>query len=85
MQQISNEVFAPTMERDYLARAWLLRWQQAIPAYLDAQLKGEAEGWRYQNGEVPFELPLTDTLTLRGRIDRMDVQLMEHYRCWTTK
>jgi ATP-dependent helicase/nuclease subunit B len=66
-------VFAPTVERDYLARAWLLRWEQAIPAYLDAQLKSEAEGWRYQNGEVPFELPLTDKLLMHGRIDRVDV------------
>jgi ATP-dependent helicase/nuclease subunit B len=74
LQHISSEVFAPTVERDYLARAWLLRWQQAIPAYLDAQLKSEAEGWRYQNGEVPFELPLTEELTLHGRIDRVDSQ-----------
>ncbi|MHB1236670.1 MAG: PD-(D/E)XK nuclease family protein [Gallionella sp.] len=74
LQRISSEVFAPAMERDYLARAWLLRWQQAIPAYLDVQLKGEAEGWRYQNGEVPFEMPLTDELTMHGRIDRVDAQ-----------
>jgi ATP-dependent helicase/nuclease subunit B len=74
LQHISSEVFAPAVERDYLARAWLLRWQQAIPAYLDAQLKSEAEGWRYQNGEVPFELPLTEELTMHGRIDRVDMQ-----------
>jgi ATP-dependent helicase/nuclease subunit B len=74
LQRISGEVFAPAVERDYLARAWLLRWQQAIPAYLDAQLKNEAEGWRYQKGEVPFELPLTDELILHGRIDRVDAQ-----------
>ncbi|MEO8332073.1 MAG: PD-(D/E)XK nuclease family protein [Gallionella sp.] len=74
MQRISREVFAPAIERDYLARAWLLRWQQAIPAYLDTQLKSEAEGWRYQNGEVPFEMPLTDGLTMHGRIDRVDAQ-----------
>ena len=74
LQRISSEVFAPAVERDYLARAWLLRWQQAIPAYLDAQQKSEAEGWRYRNGEVPFEIPLTDELTLHGRIDRVDGQ-----------
>lgn len=74
LQHISSEVFAPAVERDYLARAWLARWQQAIPAYLDQQLKNEAEGWRYQNGEVPFELPLTDDLLLHGRIDRVDAQ-----------
>ncbi|MDD5300452.1 MAG: PD-(D/E)XK nuclease family protein [Gallionella sp.] len=74
LRHISDEVFAPSVERDYLARAWLLRWQQAIPAYLDAQLKSEVEGWRYQNGEVPFELPLTDELILHGRIDRVDAR-----------
>lgn len=71
---ISSEVFAPSVEHDYLTRAWLLRWQQAIPAYLDAQLKSEAEGWRYQSGEVPFELPLTDGLMMYGRIDRVDAR-----------
>ena len=75
LQRISSEVFAAAVERDYLARAWLLRWQQAIPAYLDAQLKSEAEGWRYQSGEVPFEMPLTEELTMHGRIDRVDAQV----------
>jgi ATP-dependent helicase/nuclease subunit B len=74
LQNISSEVFAPVVERDYLARAWLLRWQQAIPAYLDTQLKFEADGWRYQSGEVPFEFPLSEELTLHGRTDRVDVQ-----------
>jgi len=74
LANISSEVFAPVVERDYLARAWLLRWQQAIPAYLDTQLKFEEKGWRYQIGEVPFELPLNAELTLHGRIDRVDVQ-----------
>ena len=72
LQRISNEIFAPALQRDFLARAWLLRWQQAMPAYLDTQLKNEADGWRYQNGEVPYELPLTDGLLLHGRIDRVD-------------
>jgi len=70
--RISDEVFAPVIEHDYLACAWLLRWQQAIPAYLDAQLKSEADGWRYQNGEVSFKLPVADELILHGRIDRVD-------------
>lgn len=73
LQRLSNEVFAPAVERDYLARAWLMRWQQAIPAYLDAQSESETEGWHYQNGEVPFELPLDGKLLMHGRIDRVDV------------
>ena len=74
LRRIGDAVFAPILEHDYLAHAWLLRWQQSIPAYLDAQLKSEAEGWRYQSGEVPFELPLADELTLHGRIDRVDAR-----------
>jgi len=74
LHAISIEVFAQAVQRDYWARAWLLRWQQSIPAYIDAQIKSEAEGWRYQNGEVPFDLPLTENLHMRGRIDRIDVQ-----------
>jgi ATP-dependent helicase/nuclease subunit B len=74
LHRISSEVFAPAVERDYMARAWLLRWQQAIPAYLDTQLRGEAEGWRYKNGEVPFEMPLAEELMMQGRIDRVDAQ-----------
>ncbi|MEO6423027.1 MAG: PD-(D/E)XK nuclease family protein, partial [Candidatus Nitrotoga sp.] len=42
--RISIEIFSPAVQRDYLARAWLLRWQQAIPSYLDEQLKNEADG-----------------------------------------
>ena len=73
LNQLSIEVFAQAVQRDYWARAWLMRWQQSIPAYIEAQLKSEGEGWRYQNGEVAFELPVTDSLTMRGRIDRIDV------------
>jgi ATP-dependent helicase/nuclease subunit B len=75
LQEISVAVFAQAVARDYWARAWLLRWQQSIPAYIDAQLKSEAEGWRYQNGEVPFDLPLLENLHMRGRIDRIDTRL----------
>ena len=74
LHHISMELFATALQHDFLARAWLLQWQQAIPAYLEQQLKNEAEGWRYQNGEVPFELPLTEDLILHGRIDRVDVK-----------
>ncbi len=74
LSRLSIEVFEQAVQRDYWARAWLLRWQQSIPAYIAAQLKSEAEGWRYQNGEVAFELPLADDLQMRGRIDRIDVQ-----------
>ncbi|NNM69346.1 MAG: hypothetical protein HKM00_05190 [Gallionella sp.] len=72
LQRISEEVFADALAHDYLALAWLLRWQAMIPAYLDIQLEREQAGWRYSAAEVPFDMPVTENLHLRGRIDRID-------------
>jgi len=72
LQQLSEQVFAPALAHDYLALAWLTRWVQVIPAYLDWQLAREQQGWRYRAAEVPFEMQVLDDLVLRGRIDRID-------------
>jgi ATP-dependent helicase/nuclease subunit B len=72
LQRISTEVFADAMTHDYLALAWLLRWQAMIPAYLDSQMEREQTGWRYSAAEVPFEMTVAENLVLRGRIDRID-------------
>lgn len=73
---ISDEIFAPLIARNYLATGWLVRWQALIPAYLDWQAAREANGWRFAAGEAPRELAVVlaggDTLTLRGRLDRID-------------
>lgn len=74
LHRISDEEFAPAIQRDYLARAWLQRWKQAIPVYIESQLQSEEEGWRFQKGEDSFELPVTDTVLLHGRVDRVDAQ-----------
>lgn len=72
LQRISEEVFADALAHDYLALAWLLRWQETIPAYLDWQLEREQSGWRYSAAEVPFDMAVAEDLVLRGRIDRVD-------------
>ncbi|NOU00616.1 MAG: hypothetical protein HOO95_03435, partial [Gallionella sp.] len=72
LQRISTEVFADAMNHDYLALAWLLRWQAMIPAYLDSQLEREHSGWRYAAAEVSFDVVVAENLVLRGRIDRID-------------
>ncbi|MGE5027032.1 MAG: PD-(D/E)XK nuclease family protein [Betaproteobacteria bacterium] len=78
LRAISREDFARALEADYLARAWALRWEQRIPAYLDWQRERERSGWRWSEGEVKRELELAldqgRTLTLKGRIDRVDVR-----------
>ena len=72
LQRISEEVFADALAHDYLALAWLLRWQAMIPAYLDRQLEREQAGWRYSVAEEPFDFNVAENLVLRGRIDRID-------------
>lgn len=74
LRRISEGVFALALAHDYLAHAWLLRWQEQIPAYLDWQLATEREGWRYAAAEQPFSVEISAHLTLRGRIDRIDRQ-----------
>ncbi len=71
LRQISAEVFA--VGHDYLARAWLLRWQALIPAYLQWQHDHECSGWRHQRSEAVFELQVDGDLQLFGRLDRVDV------------
>ena len=73
MQHVSCEVFAEGTAHDYLAEAWLLRWQALIPAYLNWQLENEDAGWRYRGSEVPFRVEVAENLQLAGRLDRVDV------------
>lgn len=72
LQRISREIFAEALAHDYLAQAWLLRWQALIPAYLDWQSENEQAGWHYLAAEAPFDIEVTGKLNLRGRIDRID-------------
>lgn len=76
-----EEVFAPEIEKNFLATGWRLRWEKRLPAYLDWQRGQEAEGWRWAQAEVPVRLvlPLENvgggsvaSVELYGRIDRID-------------
>ncbi|MBL8539837.1 MAG: PD-(D/E)XK nuclease family protein [Betaproteobacteria bacterium] len=73
---ISDEVFAPLLARNYLAVGWLTRWRVLIPAYLDWQAAREADGWQFAAGEQTRQVVLTlaggGSVTLRGRLDRID-------------
>ncbi len=41
LRQISAEVFADLLQQDFAARAWLARWYQSLPAYLEWQTDNE--------------------------------------------
>ena len=63
---------------DYTATVWRGQWQKIQPAYIDAWLAWQAEGWRYQSGETAFSVthPVAGLgdITLHGRIDRVDTR-----------
>jgi len=78
LHTLSERAFAPVVARNYLAQAWLARWKALIPPYLDWQREREGAGWAWRDGEVEREAEITTPqgkpLTLRGRIDRVDVR-----------
>lgn len=80
LRRLSDDVFAQALSHDYLAQAWLLRWQAQIPAYIEWQLENQQAGWRYQAAEVPFKIEISENLILRGRIDRVDVDVNDAQR-----
>jgi ATP-dependent helicase/nuclease subunit B len=76
LQALSQAHFAHAMARNFLDRAWLLRWMAHIPAYVEWQLAREAEGWQVAECEADrtlrIETPAGRPLELRGRLDRID-------------
>ena len=76
LARCSAAAFADAVDMNYLARAWLERWNALIPDYLAWQRKREAQGWYVADSEVSRTVKLTTgsgrQLTLRGRIDRAD-------------
>jgi ATP-dependent helicase/nuclease subunit B len=76
LDAISQEVFADAAVGDYLARAWLYRWQRHAEAYLDWAVRREAEGLHWTRAEAVFERELDlggdGSITLHGRLDRLD-------------
>ncbi|MCC6535265.1 MAG: PD-(D/E)XK nuclease family protein [Burkholderiales bacterium] len=74
---LSQAVFADLIADNYVASAWLARWQAVIPGYLQWQREREAQGWRFHAGEleraITIATPAGRTLRLHGRIDRVDM------------
>ena len=68
--------FVAPAAQDWFSQAWRLRWESRIEAYIQWQLQREQEGWRWQQGEQKqerqFALPGGRSITLHGRLDRID-------------
>jgi ATP-dependent helicase/nuclease subunit B len=77
LQALTDAHFGPLLAEDGNALRFYRRWQAVMPSYLAWQAAREAEGWRFEAGEIDAEtsatLPGERVLRLRGRIDRIDV------------
>lgn len=76
LARLSDQVFAEAGVGDYLVRAWRLRWEKHLDAYIDWALERATAGFRWSASEAVFERPLPlgegRSLNLYGRIDRID-------------
>ncbi len=81
LRDISASEFQPVPEGDYFSRAWQIRWEKLIPAYIAWQRERERAGWHWRASEVlregEIELESGKTIRLRGRFDRIDVRQEE--------
>ena len=77
LQTITDEQFGPLLAEDGNALRFYRRWLGVMPSYLAWQAAREADGWRFEAGEVDVDTSITlsdeRALRLRGRIDRIDV------------
>jgi ATP-dependent helicase/nuclease subunit B len=73
LEKISRHVFFKDVEDNFQHRAWLLRWLEFIPRYIDWQITHTNE-WQISAGEECARTDLTGDIILYGRIDRIEKQ-----------
>lgn len=77
-RRLADEVFAEPVAFNFLSTGWKARLVGIADAYLDWQCAREAQGWRWQDGEIARDvaIPLASGTTLRltGRLDRLDAR-----------
>jgi len=72
LHAVSAAVFAKDLEDNFEHRGWLQRWRQVIPGYIDWQIDRNQQ-WRVQAVEHSEKRGLNERLTLKGRLDRIDI------------
>ncbi len=71
LRAISSSVFAKDLEDNFEHRGWLQRWRQLLPHYIDWQIERN-QLWRVREVEHSRKRALSERLTLKGRLDRID-------------
>ena len=77
LTETSILTFEKTLFPKSVTHGWLQRWITNIPAYIDWLMERRKE-WTPISGEHKLSQPLNDSITIEGRIDRIDVQLKDH-------
>jgi ATP-dependent helicase/nuclease subunit B len=76
LSELSNKIFATDLESNVLHRSWLHRWKKHIPAYINWQIQHQIDWDIYfseKNLEVDLEIDSDNSLTIYGRLDRIDI------------
>lgn len=74
LREISRQVFAKDLRRQFVTRGWLYRWEACVPAYLEWEQRNSAR-WRIQATELTKQRDYREGdvhVTIGGRIDRLD-------------
>jgi ATP-dependent helicase/nuclease subunit B len=77
LHEITQEVFARSLDKSGAALGYFARWKKAMPAYLAWVAEREAQGWRFVFGEEHLERLLQwedGEVMLHGYVDRVDEQ-----------
>lgn len=71
LEAISQKVFQHDLEDNYTHRGWYHQWRETIPVYIDWQIERNRT-YRVSHTEHKSETALNDSLTIKGRLDRID-------------
>lgn len=73
LQEISSAVFLRDTLNNFQHRSWLKRWLAITPYYIKWQIQRQQE-WQPKQFEQAIDHPLNSQLSIKGRIDRVDMR-----------
>jgi ATP-dependent helicase/nuclease subunit B len=71
LAEISRTVFMRDLEDNFEHRAWLRRWLERVPDYIDWQIR-QQQDWTFARAELKTATELGNRRVLKGRLDRID-------------